>query len=228
MTAYVVAAVKPWNLEAFARHAPALPGAWHLIDAPEGLTRATLDRLKPRYVFFPHWSWRVPNDVLAAYECVCFHMADVPYGRGGSPLQNLILRGHAETMLSALKMVEELDAGPVYAKRPLSLAGAAREIFERAADLCYAMMADIAAREPVPVPQTGDPVVFARRKPDQSRLPEDGTPPALYDFVRMLDADTYPRAFLDHGRFRLEFSEARLRDGAIEARVRIAPKEPGR
>jgi methionyl-tRNA formyltransferase len=224
MTAYVVATVKPWNLAAFARRAPALPGDWHLLDGPEKLTPETLGRIAPRYVFFPHWSWRVPASVLDAYECVCFHMADVPYGRGGSPLQNLIVRGHADTKLSALRMVEELDAGPVYIKRPLSLAGSAGEIFTRMADLSFDMMAEIAAHEPAPVPQSGEPVVFERRKPEQSRLPEDATPEALFDFVRMLDADTYPRAFLDHGNLRLEFAEARLTGGALEARVRIVPK----
>ena len=73
--------------------------------------------LKPRYVFFPHWSWKVPDDILGATECVCFHMTDVPFGRGGSPLQNLIVRGHTETRVSALRMVSEPDAGPVYMKR---------------------------------------------------------------------------------------------------------------
>lgn len=225
MTAYAIATVKPWNLAAFARRAPALPGDWHLLEGPDKLTLETLGRIKPRYVFFPHWSWRVPAAVLDAYECVCFHMADVPYGRGGSPLQNLIVRGHVETKLCALRMVEELDAGPVYLKRPLSLAGSAGEIFARMADLSYDMMADIAASEPVPVPQTGEPVVFARRTPKQSRVPDDATLETLYDFIRMLDADTYPRAFLDHGGLRLEFSGARLIDGTIEARVRIGPKQ---
>lgn len=225
MAVYVVATVKPWNVAAFARHAPALAGDWRLIDAPEALTETALAHLAPRYVFFPHWSWRVPLTILERHECVCFHMADVPYGRGGSPLQNLIERGHTETKLSALRMVETLDAGPVYLKRPLSLAGSAREIFERMAELSYEMMAEIAAREPVPLPQTGDPVVFVRRKPEQSRLPADRNPGGLYDFVRMLDADTYPRAYLDHGVNRLEFSEARMVDGALEARVRIVPKD---
>lgn len=65
----------------------------------------------------------VPEAVLIAAECVCFHMTDVPYGRGGSPLQNLIVRKHKKTKLTALKMTEEIDAGPVYCKRELSLDG---------------------------------------------------------------------------------------------------------
>ena len=88
---YVVCTVKDWNVDAFRRRSPSLPGAWTLIEKPGDLTVSGLDAIAPRYVFFPHWSWRVPAEILSRYECVCFHMADVPYGRGGSPLQNLIV-----------------------------------------------------------------------------------------------------------------------------------------
>ncbi|MHA1114307.1 MAG: methionyl-tRNA formyltransferase, partial [Alphaproteobacteria bacterium] len=222
---YLVATVKPWNLAAFARHVPNLPGKWHLITAPEELTPELIDALRPRYVFFPHWSWKVPDAVLAATECVCFHMTDLPYGRGGSPLQNLIARGHTETKVSALRMVAEMDAGPIYLKRPLALDGSAQAIFERLADLVYGMAAEIAADAPKPVPQSGPVTVFARRKPEQSRLPAAGGIDALYDHIRMLDADTYPRAFTTHGGFRLEFTDARIEDGALRAHVAITPDE---
>ena len=52
-----------------------------------------LKKITPRYIFFLHWDWRVPHVIWQQHECVCFHMTDVPYGRGGSPLQNLILEG---------------------------------------------------------------------------------------------------------------------------------------
>ena len=48
-------------------------------------------------------------------------MTDLPYGRGGSPLQNLIVRGHKETKISAIKVVKELDAGPVLSSLELML-----------------------------------------------------------------------------------------------------------
>ncbi|MBP2316063.1 hypothetical protein [Azospirillum soli] len=224
MKRYAVATVKPWNIDAFHRRSPSLLGQWSLIERPEDLTTDRLQALGVRYVFFPHWSWKVPADVLAAVECVCFHMADVPYGRGGSPLQNLIQRGHRDTMLTALRMVDELDAGPVYLKRPLSLSGRAQDIFERMADLAWDMIAEIVALEPVPTPQQGTPVLFTRRKPEDSRLPDMADLDALYDHIRMLDAESYPHAFLDHGSLRLEFSDARRQDGAVTATVTIRPK----
>jgi methionyl-tRNA formyltransferase len=219
---YAVCAVKPWNVEAFHRRTPAFPGVWRLIDQPKLLSTDTLLQLAPRYVFFPHWSWRVPDDILSRFECVCFHMADVPYGRGGSPLQNLIARGHKTTMLAALRMIEDLDAGPVYLKRPLSLNGRAEDIFVRAADLAYDLMAEIVTKKIEPTPQTGLPVVFKRRTPEESRLPRDPSAEALYDHIRMLDAPSYPKAFLEWGKLRLEFDHAKLlSESEVEARVVI-------
>ncbi len=222
---FIVCTVKPWNVAAYARRTPAIPGSWHLVQSHDELTPALLEKIAPRYVFFPHWSWRVPAEIIRRFECIGFHMADVPYGRGGSPLQNLIVRGHKATKMTALRMVEELDAGPVYVKRPLSLEGRAEEIFERAADLVYDMIGDIVGRDIVPGPQQGEAVVFARREPHQSLLPQDGSPSALFDFIRMLDAPTYPKAFADWGQWRIEFDRARAAGDSIEAHVVIRKKD---
>lgn len=55
-------------------------------------------------------------------------MTDLPYGRGGSPLQNLIKRNIENTKISAIKVVKDLDAGDIYLKRDLNLNGTADEI----------------------------------------------------------------------------------------------------
>jgi methionyl-tRNA formyltransferase len=222
---YVVATIKPWNIEAFHRRCAKLPGQWELIDSKEALTIDRLRDIRPRYVFFPHWSWGVPPQILEEFDCICFHETDVPYGRGGSPLQNLIVRGHKATKMTALRMVEELDAGPVYLKCPLSLEGRAEEIFERAADLVYDMIGEIVARNIAPVPQQGEPVVFPRRAPHESVLPQSGSPTTLYDFIRMLDAPTYPKAFIDWGEWRIEFDRACEADDSVEAHVVIRKKD---
>ena len=229
---YIVAAVKPWNVEAFRRRTPGLPGCWHLVERRGDLTAHLVREIAPRYVFFPHWSWRVPERFLEVAECVCFHMTDVPYGRGGSPLQNLIFRRRPHTVVAALRMVAELDAGPVYARRPLALDGRAQDIYERAAETVFDMIAEMITTEPAPEPQRGRVTRFGRRRPSESVLPGQGSLAQLCDHIRMLDADTYPRAFLEHGRFRLEFSHACLHDDRLEARVTIrprpAPRQPKR
>jgi methionyl-tRNA formyltransferase len=223
---YLVLGCKPWNRRLFDEALRPLPGRWHYIDSPADLTLDVVGRLAPRYIFFLHWSWKVPDELVDRYECVCFHMTDVPFGRGGSPLQNLIVRGLRETKLTALRMSRLFDSGPVYLKEPLSLAGGAEEIYLRAGRLSVAMIQRMIQREPKPVPQRGKPVNFKRRKMEESEVSNPASLEELHDFIRMLDAEGYPRAFLHHSGFRFEFSRPALYDGRIVADVTITRSNP--
>ncbi len=222
---YVVAGKHAWNRRVFDEHIAPLPGQWHYIDDPQKLSHDWLSEVQPRYVFFLHWSSIVPETIVQDFECVCFHMTDVPYGRGGSPLQNLIIRGHETTQLTALRMTESVDAGPVYCKLELSLLGRAQTIYERATRLSATIVAQMVENQPTPTAQTGDVVVFKRRKPHESRIPEAYDLKKLHDFIRMLDADGYPHAFIEHNGYRLEFTDACLSDDGLEARVTILSKD---
>ena len=132
---FVVVGSKPWNSRVFHLTLRRLPGEWRFVAHRDELTIEKFEELDPRYVIFLHWSWRVAEEITTRWECICFHMTDLPYGRGGSPLQNLVLRGHQETVLTAFRMTEEIDAGPVYDKRSLSLSGNAEEILIRAVEM---------------------------------------------------------------------------------------------
>jgi methionyl-tRNA formyltransferase len=225
---YIVAGCKPWNHRAFTELLSKLEGEWHYVGDREQLSLESIRKLRPRYVFFLHWSWKIAPEVLDEVECVCFHMTDVPYGRGGSPLQNLIIRGHRNTKLTALRMTSAFDAGPVYLKKNLSLEGGAEEIYLRASALSADMIKQIVKDEMQPSPQIGEPVNFSRRKPEESRIAELDSLEKLHDFIRMLDAEGYPRAFLSHAGYRFEFSRSALYNGRVVADVQISveSKEP--
>ncbi len=180
-----------------------------------------LSKFRPRYIFFPHWSWLIPEEIYQNFECVIFHMTDLPYGRGGSPLQNLIVRGHRETKLSALRCVKTLDAGPIYMKRTLSLMGTAEDVLLRAAKITEEMIKCIVLEQPIPVEQTGEPIEFRRRLPKDGDLAGLTELETIYDFIRMLDADGYPSAFIENNDFRFEFSDATLNAEDIVAKVKI-------
>lgn len=117
--------------------------------------------------------------------------------------------------------VEEFGAGPVCLRRPMSLLGGGDEVFIRIARLALEMTREIIERDPEPQPQSGEAVTFTRRQPEESELPEGGSLKELFDFIRMLDADGYPKAYLEHGDFRIEVSRPALRRGKIEADVSI-------
>jgi methionyl-tRNA formyltransferase len=189
----------------------------------------TLDAFAPSHVFLPHWSWKIPEAVFSRHECIVFHMTDLPFGRGGSPLQNLVMRGIEQTKLSALRCSAELDAGPIYLKRDLSTLGTAEEVFQRAAVLMEEMITVIAGGSIQPTPQAGEVVAFARRTPEQGDLRHVASLANANDMIRMLDADGYPHAFIEAGGLRFEFTRASARNGHVLADVRItlaSPKEP--
>jgi methionyl-tRNA formyltransferase len=197
---------------------------WHIIDAREKFTVANLNELKPDKLFIPHWSYIIPAEIYEKYECIVFHMTDLPYGRGGSPLQNLIVRGHKETKISALRVVKGLDEGDIYFKMPLSLSGSASEIFKRASGIIFEMIVNIIEKGLIPEPQQGTPVVFKRRTKDMSDVSLLKTENEMYDYIRMLDAEGYPQAFIETNDFKFEFSNAQNESGVIFANVRITKK----
>jgi methionyl-tRNA formyltransferase len=183
-----------------------------------------LEQLDPELVFFPHWSYQIPKSIYTRWECVIFHMTDLPFGRGGSPLQNLIVRGIRESKISALRCVADLDAGPIYLKRPLSLQGSAQDIYVTVNAIIEDMIVEIITVRPQPQPQSGEPVTFSRRTPQQGNMRNLRTLVEAYDYIRMLDAEGYPPAFLETDTLRLEFSRASMKGDRIVADVTIRRK----
>lgn len=221
-TNYIVATVRPWNIRIFNEVISKYQGNWTLVTSKEELTVQLIQKLRPKYIFFPHWNHKVPHQILDTAACICFHETPLPYGRGGSPIQNMITRGHKETVVTAIKMTQEFDAGPIYLQKTVSLEGLAEEIFVRISQIVANMIYEIISRDITPQPQRGKVEVFDRRNPEQSEISLTINSLAdLFDFIRMLDAEEYPRAFIRYGKFRLEFSRPALRYDRIEADVKI-------
>lgn len=225
---YVVATIKPWNIKVFKTTISKYPGKWMLISEPEKLTIKNLRDLKAKTIFFPHWSEKIPTEILNEFECIGFHETDLPYGRGGSPIQNLVLEGKKKnSKLSAIRLQEGWDTGAVYLKESISLAGTAQEIFERNAKIVARMIKKIVQNKPVPKPQKGKVHVFKRRKPEQSNLLTQNfkSTDELYDFIRILDAETYPHAFVELGNLRAEFSSAKKKGNNLSCTVTFKKNE---
>lgn len=199
---------------------------WVLINDKNDFNSTFLSTFKINKIFIPHWSYFIPKEIYENYECIVFHMTDLPYGRGGSPLQNLIKRGHSETKISALRVVKELDAGPIYLKSDLSLSGTASEIFNSANGIIELMISEIIAKELLPKEQEGQVVNFKRLKPEQSNIDKVEDLKKVYDHIRMLDAEGYPSAFLETSSLKFEFTNAiyNTEKKIVSANVRIFKK----
>lgn len=220
----IIATIKSWNIEHARELQKKYEGVHDIViyTAKEEFNTDSVRGFKPDYIFLPHWSYIMPKEITDNWECVVFHMTDLPYGRGGSPLQNLIVRGHKETKVSAIKVTEKLDGGPIYMKQVLSLEGSAQQIYMRCSDIIFQeMIPKFLAEKLTPMPQEGKPVVFKRRKPEESMITPDMELGTIYDYIRMLDAEGYPKAYMDFGNYRLEFDSAALSGDGQELSARV-------
>lgn len=192
------------------------------ITKRDDLTLENLKKINPRYVFFPHWSWKVDPEIFEAFECVVFHTAPLPYGRGGSPIQNLIIRGINRSPVCALKMSNVLDGGSIYDSQEISLEGNIDEIFSKIARCIESLILKICKLNPIPLPQKGDVVSFQRLSyADNELLLEECSINQLYDRIRMVDGEGYKKAYMLLGGYKLEFSDAKLVNNKLLAKIQM-------
>ena len=222
---YIIARSKSWDSQLLKRLGKVTGEEFYEITEKDALDIDFIRNINPKYIFFPHWSYHISSDIYKEFECVIFHMTDLPFGRGGSPLQNLIVRGMENTKVTALKCVEVVDAGPIYLKTDLSLLGTAEEIYIRASKIVENMILEILSKAPQPKPQIGDVTLFDRRKPKDGNLKATKNLDQIFDMIRMMDAKDYPLAFLEDDNFRLEFSRASFKGDYIDADVKIRIKK---
>ena len=66
-------------------------------------------------------------------------------------------------------------------------------------------------------------MVFTRRKPEDSNIGEVSDINQIYDYIRMLDAEGYPHAFIELSGIKYEFGRvSKKADGSLVADVKIS------
>lgn len=222
---YLLVTEKSWHDELFNKLSVQHEQVWKKINNKDNLNFEIVKEFNPDFIFIPHWSYLIDKNIYLNWNCVVFHMTDLPFGRGGSPLQNLIVRGYKETKVSAIRVAKGLDTGDVYLKKSLDLTGTAQEIFIKATDVIHDMILEIIEENPTPIPQSGEITLFQRRKPEDGNLFPVSSNIEIYDYIRMLDCEGYPPAFIETEHFRFEFTGATLNnDETIKANVRVIKK----
>ena len=219
---------KQWNSSLSSNLESSLGCSVKCISSKEELSFDIVKDIDPTWIFVPHWNYIIPESIWSQWNTVVFHMTDLPFGRGGSPLQNLIKSGFTSTKICAIRCDKGLDTGDIYLKETFFLHGSAEEIFLRANTVIQQMIEYIVVHDPLPVPQEGEPFVFTRRIPAQSNLLScpSGDTQAWYDHIRMLDAPGYPHGFLQVNGMKLEFTRVSQRSDGLYADVRISPINP--
>ena len=182
--------------------------------------------IKFDYIFFPHYSRIVPVWFLAQNNCIGFHTGDLPKDRGGSPIQHKILRGEYFTFVSALKLIEKIDAGDIICREKISLEfGSIEETLKRISKIIAQMIFTILTENPVPIPQVGTGNISHRFKSQDSEFDLSTLKVReIYDRIRMLDGLDYPSARVVVGSYTLLMSNAQLRDGKLTFVTQVEEK----
>lgn len=185
------------------------------IKNADDLKLSLLEEFKPNLIFFPHWNSLVSEDIVKNYKCILFHTAPLPYGKGGSPIQNLILKGFSEAPVCAIKMTSRLDSGPIYIKKKISLKGNLSEIFKRLNKVVNQIIKELIEDLPKPQQQVGEEFIFKRLKDKDNILPFDANLEDIFNRIRMLDDPSYPNAYIEYGDKCIEFRNAKIIDNKI-------------
>lgn len=127
--------------------------------------RETLEDLRPDALAVVAYGKILPAAVLELppMGCVNVHASLLPRHRGASPVAAAILAGDTETGVATMKIVEELDAGPLYLVRkvPIGAREDAAALSERlarlGADLLVETLRGISSGAISPLPQAGEP-----------------------------------------------------------------------
>jgi len=157
----------------------------------------------------------IPRSLLDRHLWLNVHPSLLPRWRGAAPVERAIMAGDAETGVTIIKLVEELDAGPVASQQafPVGAEDDAGAVYARAAEIGVELLDQVLA-EPSFTPQVDEGVAYADklgpadRELDWSRPAEE-----LERQVRALSPHIGARAELE-GR-RVLVWKARIEDGRL-------------
>lgn len=157
----------------------------------------------------------VPPALLGRHLWLNVHPSLLPRWRGAAPVERAIMAGDAETGVTIIQLIEELDAGPIAAQRafPIGPEDDAGAVYARAAALAVELLDDVLGGQPVFRPQRGEATYAAKiaaadRELDWSRPAEE-----LERQVRALSPHIGARAVL-HGR-KVTIWKARVEEGRL-------------
>ena len=224
---YIIATIKPWNINFLKENKKKFPGNVSFIFDPKKLNIKNINKINPEKIFFIHWSKTIKSEIYINYNCILFHMTDLPYGRGGSPLQNLILRKKKATKITALNVAKKIDSGDIYLKKNLILKGSAEQIFLRSIKIIFKMIIFILKKKIKPKKQKKSKIIFKRltKRQNEIRFNQLNSIYDIHDRIRMVDAETYPKAHYNFKNFILKFTNSVLKGKRIIANVTIYEKK---
>jgi methionyl-tRNA formyltransferase len=171
----------------------------------------------------------VPEPLLEERLWLNAHPSLLPRWRGAAPVERALMAGDTETGVTIIRLVEELDAGPIAAQERFGIdpgddAGA---VYARSAEVAARLLGDVLARPELTFrEQEGEGTYAHKIAAEDRRLQLDRPARELVDQVRALSPHIGARAEL-RGRGLTVWSARIAEDGSFEP-VEVQPDGKGR
>jgi len=157
----------------------------------------------------------IPEPVLERAFWLNVHPSLLPRWRGAAPIERALMAGDAETGVSIIKLVPELDAGPIAAQRafPIREEDDFGTVSARAGELATELLEHVLP-EPKLTPQPEEGLTYAAKiGPEDRELDWSRPPEELLNRIRALSPHIGARGEL-HGR-PVTVWRARIEDGKL-------------
>jgi methionyl-tRNA formyltransferase len=157
----------------------------------------------------------IPKELLDRALWLNLHPSLLPRWRGAAPVERAIMAGDTETGVSIIRLVEELDAGPVGAAGdfPIGPDDDAGVVFERAADMGSELLDGVLALQEF-TPQEGEATYAEKIGPGDRELDWSRPAQELHNRIRALSPHIGARGEL-HSRPVIVW-RSRVMDGGLE------------
>jgi methionyl-tRNA formyltransferase len=140
----------------------------------------------------------IPGDLVERHLWLNVHPSLLPRWRGAAPVERAIMAGDAETGVTVIRLVEELDAGPIAAQErfPIGPDDDAGSVYDRAAPLAVDLLERTLA-DPVFSAQPEEGVTYADKIGPDDRVLDLSKPNEAVNRVRALSPHIGARAELE-------------------------------
>ncbi len=172
-----------------------------IISSKNDYSQKKIFEFNPELILFYGWSWKISKKIIDQFKCIMLHPSALPKFRGGSPIQNQIIRGVVSSKVTIFLMNDKIDAGDIIASQKLSLDGNIEQIFNRIAKIGIFLTKQFVLKKNFPLKKQNhkNATYYERLSPLDSEISIEELKKMnslyLYNKIRML-SDPYPNAFI--------------------------------
>jgi len=125
----------------------------------------------------------IREPLLSSYEMLNIHPSLLPRWRGAAPIERAIMAGDLETGVSIIRVIAELDAGPIYLQQaePITPEDDYATLAARLERISGDLLVKALDERPEPRPQGEDGLTYAHKIEARDRALDFTLPPAAVE-----------------------------------------------